>query len=306
MSVELAAEMPPEVKSAADAGSLAGSIADHHGTITSSDQTSLFYRYWPAGKNRNDHAAIVLHGIGFHSAPYRVIADHLNPNGFDVYGLDARGHGLSCGKRGYIGTREQVVEDVDAMVQFVRRQHPAARVFVVGDSMGGNYALAYARLHSEALAGLVLLAPAFWVDSSQFLHPHSILHLPYFFVDHRKPVIDLMGARLDESTRDADFAAYRRRDPLSYRKVSFGYILDIQRLVWGWRREIAPVVRIPILLIKGGKDRVVSHNDCSTFARISVSPDVQFKTYPEVHHTTPWDPQTPEIMDLVGEWIAQR
>ena len=51
---------------------------------------------------------MVLHGIGYHSAPYKIVADALNSSGTEVYGLDARGHGLSQGRRGYIGTSIEV------------------------------------------------------------------------------------------------------------------------------------------------------------------------------------------------------
>jgi len=40
-------EMPPQVRSSTDAARLGDPIADQHGTLTSADDTSLFYRYWP-------------------------------------------------------------------------------------------------------------------------------------------------------------------------------------------------------------------------------------------------------------------
>src|SRR5271154_6249617 len=156
------AEMPPQVRSAVDGYRLGDPIADQHGTVTSADGTCLFYRYWPA-EAFNGRVVIVLHGIGYHSGPYKVIADALNPRGIAVYGLDARGHGLSCGPRGYTGSAEKVAQDVAAIVDFVKRQQPHAKVFLMGDSMGGNYALNYAKENSSQLAGLVLLAPAFYV-----------------------------------------------------------------------------------------------------------------------------------------------
>jgi alpha-beta hydrolase superfamily lysophospholipase len=174
----------------------------------------------------------------------------------------------------------------------------------MGDSMGCNYALDYAK-DSPQLAGLILLAPAFYVDSSQLLDLEGALLLPYLLLGHRKPVIDLVGKRLDESSRDAKWIAARRADPLAYKKANFGYLLDIQRLIFGWRRKIAPQVRVPILMIKGGKDRVVSHRDCETFQRLSASIDKRFEVYPEVRHTTLWDSQTPEILCLAVEWILE-
>jgi alpha-beta hydrolase superfamily lysophospholipase len=298
------AEMPPQVRSTDDAYRLGDPIADQHGTLTSADGTGLFYRYWPA-EAWNGRVVIVLHGIGYHSGPYKVIADALNPRGITVYGLDARGHGLSCGPRGYAASIAEVAQDVAAIVDFVKRQQPHAKVFLLGDSMGCNYALNYAKEHSAQLAGLILLASAFFVDSSQLLNLESALLMPYFLFGHRKPVIDLVGRRLDESSRDPKWIAARRADPLAYKKANFGYLLDIQRLIFGWRRKIAPRVRVPILMMKGGRDRVVSHRDCETFARLSVSTDKRFEVFPNVPHTTLWDAQTPEILALAGKWILE-
>jgi alpha-beta hydrolase superfamily lysophospholipase len=299
------AEMPPQVRSADDAYRLGDPIADQHGTLTSADGTCLFYRYWPA-KSFNGRVVIVLHGIGYHSGPYKVIADALNPRGIAVYGLDARGHGLSCGPRGYTGSLVAVAQDVAAIVDFVGRQQPHSKIFLMGDSMGGNYALNYAKDHGSQLAGLILLAPAFWLDASQLFDLDAALLMPYFVLGHRKPVIDLVGKRLDESSRDPRWIAARRADPLAYQKANFGYLLDIQRLVFGWRRTIAPRVRVPILMMKGGNDRVVSHGDCETFQKHSASPDKRFEVFPEVPHTTLWDPQTPEILHAVAEWTLSR
>ncbi|MGA8150187.1 MAG: alpha/beta fold hydrolase [Terriglobales bacterium] len=297
--------MPPQVHCPDDAHRLGQPIGDQHGTLASADGTCLFYRYWPATEAWSGHVALVLHGIGYHSGPYKVIAEALNHRGIDVYALDARGHGLSCGRRGYIGTAAQVAADVTCMVHSIKKQRPKANVFLLGDSMGCNYALNYARHDGDSLAGLVLLAPAFYVDKDQLFRLQSLREMPYLFFAHRRPVIDLVGERLWESTGDSDFAMARAADSLAYTKVSFGYILDIQRLIWNWKREIAPRLQLPILMIKGGKDNVVSQQDCETFERLSASPDIRFQVYPEVRHTTLWDPQTPEILDQVRHWILE-
>ena len=301
----LPAQMPPPIVSATEAAHLAQPIPDQHGVITSTDGTCLFYRYWPAPDHWNGHVVLVLHGIGYHGGPYRVVAEALNPRGIDVYGLDARGHGLSCGRRGYLGNPAQVAADVATMISAIKKQRPGAKVFLVNDSMGCNYALDYSREHDQ-LAGLILLAPAFDIDKRQLFQLHSLALLPYLLIAHRKPVINLVGHRLDESSRDPQFIAARRADPLAYKKVSFGYLLDIKRLVIGWKRQIAPRVHMPLLIIQGGKDNVVSHKDPKTFERLAASADKQLKIYPGVYHTTLWDPETPQILRFVGDWILAR
>jgi alpha-beta hydrolase superfamily lysophospholipase len=294
--------MPPEVTSAAEALQFADDLAGDHGFLTSSDGTALFYRHW-AAENCNGRVMIVLHGIGFHSGPYKVIADALNPAGIDVYGLDARGHGLSQGRRGFLPTPVQVQADVLAMIRTVRKQRPEARIFLLGDSLGANFALNYAKSDGVELAGLVLLAPALNLHLSQYFSLESALLFPNLLYAVRKPVINLVGSRLEESTRDDDFVLSRRTDPLSYKQVSFGYLLDGQRLVWDWRWAIAPKVQTPTLIVKGESDRIVSHGQCVEFYERLAASDKQLEMFPEVKHTTLWDPQRDEILQLVGDWL---
>ena len=42
-------------------------------------------------------------------------------------------------------------------------------------------------------------------------------------------MINLVGKRLEESSRDPECIARRRADPLAYKNVNFGYLLDMQR-----------------------------------------------------------------------------
>jgi len=305
-SAQLETRMPPEVLSPEDVRLLSGRVAGQHGFVTSADQTRLFYRFWPALEPWNGRTVIVFHGIGYHSGPYKVIADALNPVGTDVYALDARGHGLSQGRRGFLGTPAQVVEDIASIVQLATQHRASTRIFLLGDSMGADFVLAYAKDNGSGLSGMVLMALALNLDMSQFLSLESLSLMPYFALGRRQPVIDLVGQRLEESSRHEEFIASRRIDPLAYKNVSFGYLMDVQRLVFGWRWRIAPRVHAPTLLVKGGQDRVVSHSECVAFDRLCASKDKNFKIYPDVPHTTLWDPQTPEILDLVGNWILQR
>jgi alpha-beta hydrolase superfamily lysophospholipase len=303
-----AAQMPPPVNSRSDARRLSDSVTDQHGILTA-DNTCVFYRYWPAAKSApTERVVVVLHGIGYHSAPYKVIADVLNPLGMHVYALDARAHGLSCGRRGYIGTPVQAGDDVSALVRFVKSEKPAAKIYLLGESMGGAFALNYVRQNSNQLTGLILLAPALDVSRHQLLKIGNLALLPDLLFAHRTPAISLVGKRLEESSRDPRFIAERRVDPLAYTKVSFGYLWDIQHLVRNWKSEIAPNLNVPTLIVQGGKDVIVSHKDCKILARIkgtSGTKDRQYKVFPKTRHTTLWDPDTPEILKFVEHWILE-
>ena len=303
------AQMPPPVNSSLEARRLSESVADQHGILTSEDQTCLFYRHWPAaGGASTDRVVIVLHGIGYQSAPYKVIADALNPQGIDVYALDARAHGLSCGPRGYIGTPAEAAEDVSSLVRLVKKERLGAKVYLLGESMGGAFALNYIRKNSGELRGLILLAPALGLNQHQVFHIGNLGLLPYFLFARSAPKISLMGKRLEESSRDPQFIAERRTDPLAYKKVSFGYLWEIKDLVKNWKSEIAPNLDVPTLIVQGGKDVIVSRKDCQLLAQIKGThgvDDRQYKVFPKTRHTTLWDPDTPEILKFVRQWIFE-
>jgi alpha-beta hydrolase superfamily lysophospholipase len=303
------AQMPPPVNSLSDARRLSESVADRHGILTSGDKTCLFYRYWPAGASASsERVVVVLHGIGYYGGPYKVIADALNPQGIPVYALDARAHGMSCGRRGYIGTPVQAADDVSTIVRLAKNERPTAKIYLLGESMGGAFALNYVRENSNQISGLILLAPAIDADKHQLLKIGNLGLMPYFLFAHRTPAISLVDKRLEESSRDPRFIAERRTDPLAYKKVSFGYLWDISHLVRNWRTEIAPNLNVPTLIVQGGKDVIVSHEDCEALARTkgtSGTNDRQYKVFPNARHTTLWDPDTPEILKVVSQWILE-
>lgn len=305
-SAVAAGQALPQVNSIADAQRLSASVADKHGILTSADNTCLFYRYWPATDRASiERVVIVLHGIGYESGPYKVIADALNPQGIDVYAEDARAHGLSCGRRGYIATPVQAADDVSSIVHWVKNERPSAKIYLLGESMGGAFALNYIRKNNNQISGLILLAPAIGVNGHQIFKVENLALLPYLLFAHRSPAISLVGKRLDESSRDASFIAERRVDPLAYKRVSFGYLWDIQHLVKNWKSEIAPGFSVPTVIVQGGKDVIVSHKDCEILARTKAANNRQYKVFPDALHTTLWDPDTPDILRFVSRWIME-
>jgi alpha-beta hydrolase superfamily lysophospholipase len=132
--------------------------------------------------------------------------------------------------------------------------------------------------------------------------------LPYFLFARRAAKISLTGKRLKESSRDPQFIAERRTDPLAYKKISFGYLWDIKHLVKNWKSEIAPNLDMPTLIVQGGKDLIVNHKDCKLLAQTKAAhgiDDRQYKVFPRTRHTTLWDPETPEILKFVRQWILE-
>ena len=122
----------------------------------------LYYRVWDAPDPK---ALVVLaHGFAEHSGRYAHVAEPLVGAGFTTWALDHHGHGLSDGDRGDARSPDEAVADMDSLVDMAVAERPGLPVFLVGHSMGGLLAIAYAEEHQDRLAGLVVSGAAVSVN----------------------------------------------------------------------------------------------------------------------------------------------
>lgn len=115
-------------------------------------------RRWDAPQAR--YVAVISHGYGEHAGRYEHVAAAFVDDGAAVYAPDHLGHGRSDGERVEVADVEHVVDDLHRVVALARAAHPGLPVVLIGHSMGGLLAIRYAQRHGDALAGLVLSAPA--------------------------------------------------------------------------------------------------------------------------------------------------
>jgi alpha-beta hydrolase superfamily lysophospholipase len=234
-----------------------------------------------------------------------VIADRLNSRDVAVYAMDSRGHGLSCGPRGIFPSTENENHDIRSMLGFLRDAHPHSKLFLLGDSMGGVQAIDYVRDSGADLTGLILVVPAISVPFFKQLDtPRNVPLLPFLLFDPDKPVVNLIGHRLSQSCRDPQYIASRRADPLAYPAVSITYIKAVGAAARHWGTEAAPNIHVPVLLLEGEVDPLVSHNASVKFFDRLAAADKTIKIYDGAPHTLLWDPQTPAVLSTIDGWIA--
>ena len=128
------------------------------GKVVGAGDVELNWQGWlPASPSG---VLLLCHGLGEHAGRYGNVVDAVVPDGWAVYGLDQRGHGLSGGRRAHVDRYADLLADFDVFRRAVVARHPDVPVVLLGHSMGGQIALAYALDHQADLAGLVLSAPA--------------------------------------------------------------------------------------------------------------------------------------------------
>ena len=172
----------------------------------------LYYQYWLLASGLKA-VLLVVHGLAEHSGRYLNLVNYFVPKGYAVYGLDHRGHGESEGLRGYVKRFSYYQNDLKAFFDIVRNKHGDDKIFIVGHSVGGTIATAYAVQYQDELDGLILSGASLKVGAS--VSPVRILvarALSLLLPKMGIAVLDASAISRDSAVVDAYIS-----DPLVYR-----------------------------------------------------------------------------------------
>ncbi|MGY1746437.1 alpha/beta hydrolase [Blastococcus sp. SYSU D00695] len=203
----------------------------------------LAARTWE-GDGAPRYVALLAHGYGEHAGRYGHVAAALVAHGAVVYAVDHRGHGRSDGERAVFPDVEQVVDDLHALDERARAEHPGLPVVLVGHSMGGLVSARYAQRYGATLAALVLSGPVV----GDFATVGVLLDLP-----------EIPDVPLDSTTlsRDPAVGEAYEADPLVWHGPFQRPMLE------AWQRALAAVDAgpdlgdLPLLWVHGADDRLV-------------------------------------------------
>jgi acylglycerol lipase len=156
---------------ALDVGRLRASYDAPHELVHTSDGKILFVRRWNA-KDESLVAVLILHGITAYSRFYGpMIAEQLSNTGFNVFGMDLRGHGLSDGTRGDYPSEERLIKDLTETVAVVRAK--SKKLVVLGHSLGALSAIIALNNNPQTIDGLILLSAARKVRTDAYRKPKT-------------------------------------------------------------------------------------------------------------------------------------
>jgi acylglycerol lipase len=277
-------------------------MATRHGEgwFTGKAGVRLFYRSW-APEAQPRAIVLLVHGLAEHSGRYLNLAQELAPAGFAIYAPDHRGHGRSEGRRCYVNRFEDYVEDLDRFSGIVREAHPALKFFMVGHSLGGTIATAYAEAHQSKLAGLVLSAPALAAGASITQRDKILARI----VSQLMPAAGV--TRLDATAISKDTAVVKAyvTDPLVYTgKISARLGAEILRAIETDIPSHMPALTLPILIMQGTEDRLSNpQGSAMLFENISSS-DKTLKRYAGLFHEIFNEPERAMVFADMRAWLA--
>ena len=270
------------------------------GELTGVGGLRLFTQAWlPPGEPR---AVVVLaHGAGEHSGRYEHVAARFTQEGFAVHALDHRGHGRSEGRRAYLDRLAHAVEDIDSLVLGASERHPHQPLFLLGHSMGGCLAIAYALRHQDQLDGLLLSSPLAALEAASLA-----MRLTGKALSIVAPTLGLFDVDASRVSRDPEVVRAYVEDPLVHHgKLPARTIGELAAAIESFPARV-PTINVPLRVWHGTGDRIVPVEGSLMVHREASSEDKQLQLYEGLFHETLNEPEQDEVMDDAVAWIAER
>jgi len=188
---------------------------------------------------------MIFHGITAYSGPYgSIIAEELNAAGFNVIGMNLRGHGLSDGVRGDYPNRKMAIRDICEAITFVKEKY--ARLVVLGHSLGAVQ-VGLAAMHClSKLDGIILSSAARTARPGVYKKPTAGQTFKILFTALFSP-----GKRIIKYYRDGMTGV---NDPL----FNFAYSPRFMTALSPKALAFPPEISCPILVTIGENDEIFS------------------------------------------------
>jgi alpha-beta hydrolase superfamily lysophospholipase len=259
--------------------------------------------FLPAGPPR---AVIVgVHGFNDYSNAFSEPGLFFMAHGFALYAYDQRGFG-DAPDIGLWAGRHVLADDLRLVIALVRRRHPGAPLFVLGESMGGAVAMvALTAPDPPAIDGLVLIAPAVRGRDTLTALQRAVLDvvssaLPWFPVTSQ-------GVQVIPSD-NITMLRQLARDPRIIKHTRSDAVRGLVDLM-GAASAAAGGLTVPTLILAGERDEIVTPvPTCLMLSRLPRRPPGtwRFVLYPHGYHMLLRDHAAALVMTDIEHWMEDR
>jgi acylglycerol lipase len=251
--------------------------------------SQLVRRWQPEGEVRAE--VVLVHGLGEHCGRYERAGSQFAEAGLGVTAADLIGFGATGGSRGFVEDWSQFLDQVGELESEAR--NTGRPVVLLGHSLGGLIALDYALSERAAPDLLVLSAPAIGGGAAwqKALAPIGSRLAPRL----RMPT----AVKGEQLSRDPAVGEDYFADPLVQTTASNrlgAEAFSAQERVKATLKDLA----IPTLVIHGGADTLVPPQVSVPLGKLE---KVERRLYPTLRHESFNEPEGPEVVDEVIDWI---
>ncbi len=267
---------------------------------TSNDNLSMYARSWePEGSAKA--CVILVHGLGEHIGRYEHVGLALTQAGYVLTGYDLRGHGKSGGVRGHTPSYDALMNDIERFLDLAARRYPSLPRFLYGHSMGGNQVINFALRRQAELKGVIATGP--WLKLA-FEPPASKISLGKLMNRIFPAFIQASGLDTKALSHDASVVQAYENDPLVHNKISARLFVEIyQSGLWAFER--AREFPLPLLLMHGGKDSLISPEASRQFAA-TAGDKVALRIWDGLFHEIHNEAEKAQVFAVMIAWLDER
>ncbi|MEG0086254.1 alpha/beta hydrolase [Niameybacter sp.] len=195
---------------------------------------------------------VIAHGFMEHSGRYIDFAKFLVSHNYGVCIIDHRGNGFSEGQKGDIEDFFDFVEDLQVLIQSLKRTYHKP-IVTYGHSMGGLISFIYGLKYKDSVSGQILASPALGV-------PVGMKNLPTAFYEGLGYVAgDVKLHRVGESlaTRNEVYVEAFKEDKVCNSFATMRFMDQFLRIGVDYAKCHAKEYEVPCLFLLGTEDRVI-------------------------------------------------
>jgi alpha-beta hydrolase superfamily lysophospholipase len=263
------------------------------------DGLNLFFQGWqPEGEAKA--VICLLHGFQEYSGRYQHLASKLAEENIALLAFDVRGHGKSQGQRGHAPSYEALMDDISILLDEARLRFPGKPLFLYGHSFGGNLALNYVLQRKPNFAGVIASAP--WLRLAY--SPSPIKVGIGRILNKLLPAFSLpTGLETKALSKDPAVVRAYEKDPLIQNHITSRMYFAILE-AGEWALEHAQEFTLPLLIMHGGADRIISAAASQQFAD-GVPGKCTYKLWPGLYHEIHNEPEKEEVIAFLIFWIKK-
>ena len=246
-------------------------------------------------------SVLMLHGYAEHIMRYQHLIHKFTENKFRIMGFDFRGHGKSGGKRAYINSFDEYVEDLHQIVQQFFKEGESN--FIYAHSMGGCVLVRYLEKYDNSLfTGVITTGAAMKPDDSI---PKILIKLSTLVA---KILPSLPTISLDSSavSRISEEVYKYDHDPLNYRggtKARFGD--EFLKAMKKGKEELHKIT-VPFFINHGTADRLINPESAQWIYDGISSSDKTLRFWEGLYHELINEPEREEVMGEIVKWMNDR
>lgn len=261
------------------------------------DGVELHGLMWPVASPKGN--VTINHGYGHHAGSFAEVAERLNKAGYGVFAFDQRGHGSSPGRRGYIDSIDNWVNDTHAFLANVAPQTAGAPLVMLGHSLGCLALGLYAIRRKPPVRGFIFSSGLLKIPDNvpKFLQSLATV------LSALTPTLPVQKVEIEACSRDPKAVQALRDDPLRYGgMVQARSGAEIAKGIAEFRAG-TNAIDLPILVMHGTKDRLTDLQGSRDLHAAVMSKDKTLCIFDRAYHELYNDTDKDRWFTQVIAWL---